>query len=365
MKKILFLATILLANISCQEEEINTQIGSSIPLSKNLQVVQITNQGEIIPINGTTTRSAVEGELALQFISESDYQSTITEISHMTAKERLTYVANFTSLQKLANEADKELDEIGEVATNEADFRKKYAQYVEKYSGKLITNKYDAEDLTLYVPDGDNLSTYLINENKKVVIGNEVKEISLNNDISDSEKAVFAVNETESIAPMAVYPSKYTFKETVGSKKTTGSVEILASSCIETHVGCQKKMWYGWKRDNAREVYFQLNASPMYYTYLGPYASTGQPPIRVNYIQFFVFENNGNITYPTGGMSPGTTILSGNLKVWTDMTVESTTTSYTNVYMHKEHNLGTYTLPTCNPAKAYGGDFTLEYVRPQ
>ena len=87
-----------------------------------------------------------------------------------------------------------ELDEIGAVATSEADFRKRYAQYVEKYSEKLITNKYDVEDLTLYVPDGDNLSTYLINENKKVVIGNEVKEISLNNDMSSSEKAVFAAD---------------------------------------------------------------------------------------------------------------------------------------------------------------------------
>lgn len=144
MKKILFLATILLANISCQEEEINTQIEPSVPQSKNLQIVQITNQGEIIPINGTTTRSSVEGELALRFISESDYQSTITEISHMTAKERLEYVDNFISLQKLANEADMELDEIGAVATSEADFRKRYAQYVEKYSEKLITNKYDA-----------------------------------------------------------------------------------------------------------------------------------------------------------------------------------------------------------------------------
>ena len=79
-----------------------------------------------------TTRSSVEGELALQFISESDYQSTITEISHMTAKERLEYVDNFISLQKLANEADMELDEIGAVATSEADFRKKYAQYDRK-----------------------------------------------------------------------------------------------------------------------------------------------------------------------------------------------------------------------------------------
>ena len=238
MKKILFLATILLANISCQEEEINTQIEPSVPQSKNLQIVQITNQGEIIPINGTTTRSSVEGELALQFISESDYQSTITEISHMTAKERLEYVDNFISLQKLANEADMELDEIGAVATSEADFRKRYAQYVEKYSEKLITNKYDVEDLTLYVPDGDNLSTYLINENKKVVIGNEVKEISLNNDMSSSEKAVFAAD------TRAGATNQFTFKETKDGKKTTGSVTLEASSGIFVHVGCQKKLWY-------------------------------------------------------------------------------------------------------------------------
>ena len=260
MKKILFLATILLANISCQEEEINTQIEPSVPQSKNLQIVQITNQGEIIPINGTTTRSSVEGELALQFISESDYQSTITEISHMTAKERLEYVDNFISLQKLANEADMELDEIGAVATSEADFRKRYAQYVEKYSEKLITNKYDVEDLTLYVPDGDNLSTYLINENKKVVIGNEVKEISLNNDMSSSEKAVFAAD------TRAGATNQFTFKETKDGKKTTGSVTLEASSGIFVHVGCQKKLWYGWRRDTHRDIFFQLSASPMYYT---------------------------------------------------------------------------------------------------
>ena len=92
MKKILFLATILLANISCQEEEINTQIEPSVPQSKKPSNCANHQQGEIIPINGTTTRSSVEGELALRFISESDYQSTITEISHMTAKERLEYV---------------------------------------------------------------------------------------------------------------------------------------------------------------------------------------------------------------------------------------------------------------------------------
>lgn len=363
MKKILFLTTILLANISCQEEEISTQPKTSVPQSPKLQMVQITDQGEITPFDGTVTRNSVKGELALQFVSESAYQSAMKEIEHMATKERLAYTDNFTSLQQLAAEADEELEEIGETANSEADFRKKYAQYVKKYDGKLITNKYDTEDLTLYVPDGDNLATYFVNENRKVVIGDEVKEVTLNNDMSSSEKAVFAISEIKNIAPPS-YPSSYSFKKIVDSKKTTGSVEILASSCIQTHVGCQKKMWYGWKRDNAREVYIQLNASPMYYTFLGPYASKGQSPIVVDYVRFFVFENNGNVTYPTGGMSPGTKILSGNLKVWTDMTVEKTQSIYTMVYMDKNHSYGTDTIPTCNPAKAYGGDFTLEYYKP-
>lgn len=358
MKKILFLAAILLANISCQEEDSNMQVDPA--QSPKLKVVQITQQGDIIPLsNETATRSSVEGELALQFNSESDYQSAIAEIGNMNTHDRLAYVGDFISLQKLAVEADKELDAIGEEAVSEADFRNSYAQYVEKYNGKLIINEYDEEDLTLYVPDADNLATYLVNENKKVVIGNEIREISLDNDMSYSEKAVFAA--TEAIAPMATKPNKYSFKETVGSKKTAGSVEIMASSAIEAHVGCQKKMWYGWKRDNNRDVYYQLDASNMYYTYLGPYASTGQPPIRVNYIQFFVFKSNGNITYPSGGMKPGETSLSGTIRVWTDMTVEATTTSYTNVFMEKDKKLGTYTLPTCDKKKAYGGNFDLEY----
>lgn len=351
MKKILFLATILLANISCQEEEINTQIEPSVPQSKNLQIVQITNQGKIIPINGTTTRSSVEGELALRFISESDYQSTITEISHMTAKERLEYVDNFISLQKLANEADMELDEIGAVATSEADFRKRYAQYVEKYSEKLITNKYDVEDLTLYVPDGDNLSTYLINENKKVVIGNEVKEISLNNDMSSSEKAVFAAD------TRAGATNRFDFKETVGKKKTTGNIEIDSRAYINVHVGCQKKMWYRWKRDDNRDIYYQVAASPMAYRYIGPY---GQE-LYTNNIQYFAYHNDGDKHVTVGSLQPGGKYLSGTLRVWTDNSVSNVKDSveYNNVYALYENKLGKFKLPKLNNSESYGGDFYI------
>lgn len=351
MKKILFLVATVLACISCQEE-ISTQAESFVPQSKNLQVVQITDQGEIIPVNGTVTRSSIEGELALQFASESAYQSTITEISRMTAKERLAYTDNFTSLQKLAAEADKELDEIGEAATNEADFRKKYAQYVEKYSGKLITNKYDAEDLTLYVPDGDNLSTYFINENKKVVIGNEIKKVSLNNDMSDSEKAVFA---TTALANETT--NRFDFKETVDGKKTTGNIEIDSRAYINVHVGCQKKLWYGWRRDDHRDIYYQVAASPMAYRYIGPY---GQE-LYTNNIQYYAYHNDGDKHVTVGSLQPGGQYLSGTLRVWTDNSVSNVKDSveYNNVYALYENKLGKFKLPKLNNSESYGGDFYI------
>lgn len=273
----------------------------------------------------------------------------------MAAKERLAYVGNFTSLQKLADGADMELDEIGESATSEADFRKKYAQYAEKYSGKLITNKYDAEDLTLYVPDGDNLSTYLINENKKVVIGNEVKEISLNNDMSSSEKAVFAAD------TRAGTTNQFTFKETKDGKKTTGSVTLETSSGIYVHVGCQKKLWYGWRRDKHRDIFFQLSAYPMYFTL----PNAAGEPYRLNSVQYHAFHNNGgDYKFATGGLQPGSKSLSGNLRVWTDMMVNTAdSVLYKYVYVNYEGgkygNFGDHKLPRLDNSKAYGGSFTL------
>lgn len=354
MKKILFLTAIALATISCQDtEESNLQNNSTPSLPQKIQVVQITDQGEIVPISNVRTKSLTKGETALQFTSEADFQSTLAEIEKMSKQEKLSFINpnEFISLQELAIKADEELDEIGNAATSEADFRKRYAQYVEKYSGKLITNQYDSEDLSLYVPDGDNLSTYLINEHNKVVIGNKVKEVSLNNDMSDSEKAVFAID------TRAGATNKYSFKETNNGKKTTGSVEIDSRAYINVHVGCQKKLWYGWRRDDHRDIYYQLNASPMAYRYIGPY---GQE-IYTNYIQYVAYHNDGDKHITIGSLQPGTTYLNGVLRVWTDITVENLKDSvlYNDVFALYEKGLGKFKLPKLNNNKAFGGDFNL------
>lgn len=353
MKKILFLTAILLANISCQEEEINTQVDSTLQ-PKNRQVVQITEQGEIIPMGDANTRSSVKGELALQFISESDYQSAIAEIGHMNDKERLAYTNNFISLQELAIKADEELDEIGNAATSEADFRKKYAQYVEKYNGKLITNKYDPEDLTLYVPDGDNLSTYLINENRKVVIGNKIKEISLNNDMGATDKVLFAAKASSNEAG-----GKHIHNE---AQKTTYGVTLQQNMLLRVHIGFQKKRWYGWKRDNHRDAYYYLEASPFQYNYwIKPAKDAPERQINISRPDLYFFENQGTVDYDSGYILSGSKVLTGKLYVWTDYTVESDSIFYKQVVRANgiDRNIK---MPKCNKSKAYTLDFTLNYL---
>ena len=353
MKKQVILMAVALLAVSCQEEEFKATMNEVLP-SKGMQVVQITKQGEIIPFGKGNTRSNNENATALQFVSESAYQQALKTISTLNKKEKLFYVTteNFSSLQQIAKDADQELEIIGSEASSEADFREKYAKYVEKYEGILITNPYDKEDLSLYVPDGDNLETYFANENQQVVIANEIKDVSLNNDLSDSDKSV--------VAPLAVtdLTNQYTFNETNGSKKTTGSVTIETHNYIRVHVGCQKKMWYGWKRDDNRDVYFNLAGDHMVHTYQGPY--TEQPSIPVTDVRFYVFHNDGNFSYKCGEMKTGETILNGTLSVWTDMTAGPDSTTYTQVYMNPEKKFGTYKIPTCRASNALGGSFTIK-----
>lgn len=110
----------------------------------------------------------------------------------MTHEERLSYVKSYglISLQQLAEIADDELEIIGSEANSETEFRELYDSYTKKYEGFLINNQYDTSDLSLYVPEGDDMATYVINEEHKVVIGDKIKTVSLENDMSEADKAV-------------------------------------------------------------------------------------------------------------------------------------------------------------------------------
>lgn len=91
-----------------------------------------------------------------------------------------------------------------------------------------------------YMYPSDDMATYVINEEHKVVIGDKIKTVSLENDMSEADKAVFAIPTVVSSLP-GIEPF-YTFQNIYAdSKKVSGSVNLESNYTIRVHVGTQKK----------------------------------------------------------------------------------------------------------------------------
>lgn len=358
MKKKLLTVAIGLAIISCQQEELlpGSEANSN---SNRIELVQIIDGTGFAQVDNSSTRSVNEKNLALKFDSEATYQSFLKDLKEKSHKERMEYVKSYglTSLQELAVTADNELEEFGSTATSEADFRTKYEKYKEKYEGILVSNKYDSEDLSLYVPDGDNLSTYVLNANHAIVVGNEVKNISINNDMGASDKMAFA-----STFSTREVTSTMGDQKIVGKKKTTYGVDLQQNTMLRVHVGCQKKLWYGWKTDNARDIYYHLEASPFTYSYWLKPAGAGAPSYQVDTPcpDIYYFSRPGHIDYESGYITGGSKVLTGILYVWTDQLVESALVKYSRVV--KDNQCNAAEMNKCDKSKAYTVEFTVNYL---
>lgn len=358
MKKILLTVAMGLAIISCQQEELLPS-SEETSNSNKIELVRIINDMNFEQMGSLSTRGVSENNLALKFDSEVTYQSFLKGLKKKSHKERMEYVKSYglTSLQELAVIADNELEELGSTATSEADFRTKYDKYKEKYEGILIPNKYDSEDLSLYVPDGDNLSTYVLSANHAIVVGNEVKNISINNDMGASDKMVFASTYSTRGATSTMGDQKI-----VNNKKTTYGVNLQQNTLLRVHVGCQKKMWYGWKTDNGRDIYYHLDASPFTYSYWLKPLAPDAPSIQMNTAcpDIYYFSRPGHIDYDSGYITGGSKVLTGTLYVWTDILVDSETVHYNRVV--KDNQCKEAEMHKCDRSEAYKIEFTVNYL---
>ena len=91
-----------------------------------------------------------------------------------------------STLHEIALQADDELEKIGNTAMSEKQFRNLYEKYKAKCNGILVSNPLDEYDLSLYVPDGDNIDSYIANTNGVYVVGNRVVKVDLGNDVSET-----------------------------------------------------------------------------------------------------------------------------------------------------------------------------------
>lgn len=320
MKKILLLTLAVVLLAACQKEEESNVVGTY-----SFRVVSIGEHGEFTPLTRTSHSDlSDQNQLSLQFSSVDEYQKFLSNFSSLNSEERikLTDGLGFVSLEKLFILADEELEQIGETAVSEADFRSKYDQYKNKYSQYFIFNDEDLTDLSPYIPEcGNDIDAFLVGINQTVVVGNEVRKISFSRQMREEDRLLSDKNLPEYNAGAVLTRAGDSdlplngFTVTVGSKKTIfkastkkGTLTLGNTTYNGTglwfHFEARKKMWYGWKSDPARDFAFSFAPAGASGVYLPK--SKGKADYRARFIQ----------------ESPTLTPISGIVYVWTDQTVD-------------------------------------------
>lgn len=204
------IAFIAMSLVACDNDEQNLL---DPPKPESTVSAVMVKDGKIV---STQTRASENmGTVALKFKDEASLASFKRSLSNETDAEKQKNIMSYgvRTLHDLAEQADDELEKIGVEASSEEQFRSLYNVYKAKYNGLLISNKHDSTDLTLYVPDEDNVESYIANNEGVYVVGNTVVKANLNNDVSTSvikmSKAFMSDNNNIPTNSSVFKPNKY------------------------------------------------------------------------------------------------------------------------------------------------------------
>jgi len=347
MKIILYLVATMIAFTSCQQDELDLTLNEMAISNEPFKLVELTTDGQIKPINKATTRAEISGEIALSFESEAEYNKALEEIGQMNYEERLAYtnLENFVSLQKLCEIADQELEHLDSITSTAEEMQILYEEYVNKYEGKLIRNPYDETDISLYVPDESEMYTYLINENRNVVIGKKVRKAPVVN-LNDGKTTYN--NDTP-----AMHYNKHSWQWVYdNSKKLSASISIEADH-VKIDAGCQKHVKLGWKRDTNRIIYAKLNNLnfPLNRFEYNKIYYISSPIIKSKKTIDNLFISEGNYYSITG-----------KVLFWTDNTADQNIENQSSYIFDMTTNpisRHLETLPIMDESNALGGDFYI------
>ena len=312
MKKLLiFTSTIFM--MACSNDE---QIESA-NTAQSVEEVKVVSIEDGVITNVKTRGSANAKNNALSFSSIQAFDNFKKKLAGMTSEDRITYIKKLgvESLKELEKIADDELEEIGNSAHSEDEFRNDYEQYKKKYEGILIPNDKDDTDLNLYAPDGENLNAFVANSNQLYVINNQIVKAELNNTVDCISNRVMANNSTKASGSIPTNSGSW-------SPKSGKKIYFEASMKYEylwVDVHARKKMWYGWKNDPNRDYYLKTDLNNFIYTYVGQYGQTfesGPLPIYV----YKGFKKGVNKEF--GKAVNLNTNITGQFRLWTDITVE-------------------------------------------
>lgn len=305
-------------------------------------------------INASQTRAGIGEEKVLKFRDYTALNKFEDRLSNLGDDERLKLVNNYgiKSLHNVAIDADSELEIIGENAYNEADFASKYEQYKAKYNGVLISNTIDSTDLSLYVPDGDNVKSFIGNAKGKYLVGNQIMNINLKNNVPESVARLASINANHTLAA-----GTYPVNSSVYSPKSGKKVYLdtyMTGDRVWVKMHCRKKMWYGWKNDPHRFYYFDTRLKNISYLIKGAY---GQDVV-VDCPPRYIFENNVKDGFSIIIGKINGDMVVGHIYAWTDMTSEHGEDGKQII-----EKLGQYMIPKCLDEKAQIIRVELKAVR--
>lgn len=329
MKKIFFLPLVALLAACSNDDSTLVQTKSTYPFS----VVRVVD-GTVVP----ETRSTIsKGDLALSFSTEqdlSDFQKKIATMSESDAQQLVNNLG-VKNLYNLEDNADEELEAIGEESTSIDDFNKKYKLFVEKYKGKLVRDSKHTESLSLVVPGVNNYTnttkkalTFIANQNAQIVVGNKVRNIDVTfleekTPLLQSNIATVS-NEAYNNAGSFTYPGKriyYTF-----FYNAFGNLNFILEA--------RKKMWYGWKADKHRNFYYISALTNIVY-------GGTLPPM------FRAYKTNRTIN-TLGSPIIKKKAIAGSMYIWTDITSEKDANGN-----ELTQDIGGVTYPLCKMKRAF------------
>ena len=339
MKKLILAICTASLLFSCTDDD-GLSTNSASPDKNGIEVVEVSN-GNVVQ----GTRTLGNGELALKFGSEASFQKFKNELLNESSFARTETISKYgiRNLYDLADDADVELEAIGNKATSLSDFNTRYSEYKKKYEGLLVTDASDNSDVSLYVPNSDMPESYIANKDGYYVVGNEVRKICV---ISNN-------NPTYPSTPNQKAPSQEGTMAGINKVelRPRGNKMILfeayaQGNYLRVKMSAKKHMWYGWKNDPNRQYFFDSYLDNFVYLGRGKY---GQEAI-VNRLPRYIFNNKKTVKNGFDiilGKRQTAAKLAGEFHVWSDLTSEHDKDG--NDITEK---VGSFVMPKCLESKA-------------
>lgn len=244
MKKPLFLfglATIGSLFQSCSDILTSEGVEESVILTKSV------TDGEELFVS-TVTRN---GENLIRFKDLQAYSDVIQMMNSQTNEERIKFTdsLNVKTITSFLSEADKELDQICESATN-ADFSEKYKLYKKTYANILMFNDSDLEDLSAYSKLKNPMEDNIANKRGEFMIGDSLvcsKEFRDFSEFNSSNITTYSTYSTSSYNNDVNHAWSHTNKRKVGLYLSLDE-PLLEHMGITMRLTAQKKTVFGWKR---------------------------------------------------------------------------------------------------------------------